>query len=61
MPLPQDDPKQRKPNIEKATELLGWNPTIPLEQGLVKTIEYFDRYLSKAGVGSMTEREVAVG
>ena len=39
--LPQDDPKQRKPNIERATRLLGWQPTIPLAEGLKKTVEYF--------------------
>jgi UDP-glucuronate decarboxylase len=47
-PLPQDDPKQRKPNIEKAVDLLGWKPTVPLEQGLTKTIEYFERLLAKS-------------
>jgi UDP-glucuronate decarboxylase len=41
MPLPQDDPKQRKPNIARAQELLGWNPTIPLREGLEKTVAYF--------------------
>lgn len=41
MALPQDDPKQRKPNIERAQELLGWNPTIPLREGLEKTVAYF--------------------
>jgi UDP-glucuronate decarboxylase len=41
MPLPQDDPKQRRPDITKAQSLLNWNPTINLEQGLIKTIDYF--------------------
>lgn len=41
MPLPQDDPTQRKPVIDLAKEKLGWEPTIPLEEGLMKTIEYF--------------------
>ncbi len=41
LPLPKDDPMQRKPHIERAQELLGWEPTIPLESGLAKTIEYF--------------------
>jgi dTDP-glucose 4,6-dehydratase len=40
-PLPTDDPKQRRPDISKAQRLLGWNPTVHLEEGLVKTIEYF--------------------
>jgi UDP-glucuronate decarboxylase len=41
LPLPQDDPKQRKPDISRAQTLLGWNPTIPLSEGLQKTIAYF--------------------
>jgi UDP-glucuronate decarboxylase len=40
-PLPQDDPKQRKPDIALATSELGWGPTVALEQGLEKTIAYF--------------------
>ena len=40
-PLPQDDPKQRQPNIERASRLLGWSPTIPLAEGLKKTVAYF--------------------
>ncbi len=41
MPLPQDDPKQRQPNIARARELLDWSPTIPLAEGLKKTVAYF--------------------
>jgi UDP-glucuronate decarboxylase len=41
MPLPQDDPLQRCPDITKARELLEWQPTIPLRQGLERTIDYF--------------------
>jgi UDP-glucuronate decarboxylase len=41
MPLPQDDPKQRRPNISQAKSMLKWEPTINLEQGLIKTIDYF--------------------
>jgi UDP-glucuronate decarboxylase len=41
LPLPQDDPKQRQPNITRAQELLGWSPTIPLAEGLKKTVAYF--------------------
>ena len=39
--LPKDDPKQRKPDIQKAKDLLGWEPKVPLNEGLEKTIEYF--------------------
>ena len=45
MPLPGDDPKQRKPDISKAEKLLGWRPTTPLREGLTKTIAYFDELL----------------
>ena len=41
--LPEDDPKVRQPDITRARTLLGWEPKVPLEQGLVKTIEYFKR------------------
>jgi UDP-glucuronate decarboxylase len=39
--LPKDDPKQRQPNITLAKSLLGWEPKIQLEEGLIKTIDYF--------------------
>jgi len=42
--LPQDDPRQRKPDITRAQTLLGWNPTIPLREGLEKTVSYFKEY-----------------
>ena len=45
-PLPLDDPKQRKPVITKARETLGWEPKVPLREGLGKTIHYFDDLLS---------------
>ncbi|MEM7357718.1 MAG: UDP-glucuronic acid decarboxylase family protein [Pseudomonadota bacterium] len=45
-PLPSDDPRQRQPNIDKAREILDWQPTVELEQGLQKTIEYFRQLLS---------------
>jgi len=40
-PLPQDDPKQRQPNISKARKLLKWEPVVPLKKGLAQTIRYF--------------------
>jgi UDP-glucuronate decarboxylase len=45
-PLPQDDPVQRQPDISLAKEKLGWQPTIPLHDGLRTTIEYFEKLLS---------------
>jgi UDP-glucuronate decarboxylase len=46
-PLPTDDPKQRKPDIALAKERLGWEPTVPLNQGLEKTIKYFENFLKE--------------
>ena len=46
MPLPQDDPRQRQPDITRAREQLGWGVTIELREGLVKTIDYFRALLS---------------
>jgi len=41
LPLPEDDPKQRKPDISKARRLLDWEPRVPLDEGLRRTIDYF--------------------
>ena len=46
-PLPGDDPKRRKPDITLAKELLGWEPQVPLDEGLAKTIDYFRTTFSK--------------
>ncbi|OGR18398.1 MAG: NAD-dependent dehydratase [Desulfobacterales bacterium GWB2_56_26] len=46
-PLPNDDPKQRQPDISLAREKLGWNPTVALEEGLKPTIDYFSKIISK--------------
>ena len=46
-PLPVDDPKQRRPNIEKARTLLGWEPKMSLEEGLQHTIDYFATLVQK--------------
>jgi UDP-glucuronate decarboxylase len=48
-PLPQDDPKQRCPNIAKAKRLLDWQPTVPLITGLQETIGYFKEKLQRSG------------
>lgn len=45
--LPVNDPAQRRPDIMKATEVLGWEPTIPLKQGLERAIPYFENVLAE--------------
>jgi UDP-glucuronate decarboxylase len=46
LPLPQDDPRQRRPDISRARQLLHWSPRVTLEEGLQKTIAYFDTLLA---------------
>jgi UDP-glucuronate decarboxylase len=46
-PLPENDPMQRQPDIARARALLDWSPRVPLEEGLVRTIAYFDRLLGQ--------------
>ena len=48
MPLPQDDPKQRQPDISLAKKELDWEPKVQLREGLAKTIEYFDTLLKQS-------------
>lgn len=50
-PLPGDDPRQRKPDISKAKRVLGWEPKVPLREGLARTIEWY-RTLSRAELGA---------
>jgi UDP-glucuronate decarboxylase len=45
-PLPQDDPKQRRPDISQAQRVLGWQPTVQLRDGLVRTIEHFEKVIA---------------
>jgi UDP-glucuronate decarboxylase len=56
-PLPQDDPRQRQPDISKANELLGWKPVTPLEKGLVSAIEYFEVLLRDPGIRQLIEQD----
>jgi UDP-glucuronate decarboxylase len=49
-PLPQDDPSQRQPDIKKARDLLGWEPSISLKEGLIKTIAYFEDLLRESSI-----------
>jgi dTDP-glucose 4,6-dehydratase len=46
-PLPQDDPKQRQPDITKARSLLGWEPKVPLREGLLRSLDYFKTCVAK--------------
>jgi dTDP-glucose 4,6-dehydratase len=48
-PLPEDDPKVRQPDISKARDVLGWEPKVPLEDGLRKTITWFEERLGRGG------------
>ena len=45
-PLPTDDPKVRQPDISLAKKLLGWEPKVPFEEGIVKTLDYFKDFLA---------------
>ncbi|MGK6308323.1 UDP-glucuronic acid decarboxylase family protein [Variovorax sp. DT-64] len=53
-PLPSDDPLQRQPRIELARDILGWQPRVQLEEGLTKTIAYFDRLLGESAALQVT-------
>jgi UDP-glucuronate decarboxylase len=48
-PLPVDDPRQRRPDLSRAKSEFGWAPTIPLADGLKRTINYFDEFLKRGG------------
>jgi UDP-glucuronate decarboxylase len=52
-PRPEDDPRQRRPDISKAQDLLSWTPKTPLKEGLAHTIAYFDKLLSEQGIREM--------
>lgn len=55
-PLPQDDPHQRQPDITKARNLLNWEPSVPLKQGLSKTIGYFENLIHELGTSELAEQ-----
>ncbi|THD68390.1 MAG: SDR family NAD-dependent epimerase/dehydratase, partial [Phenylobacterium sp.] len=55
MPLPQDDPKQRQPDISRAKDLLGWTPGVGLPDGLARTIGYFERLIAEGLVEKAME------
>jgi UDP-glucuronate decarboxylase len=52
-PLPEDDPRQRQPDISRANDLLSWRPKTPLREGLARTIAYFEALLSDQGVRAL--------
>jgi UDP-glucuronate decarboxylase len=53
-PLSIDDPRQRQPDIKLARDTLGWAPSVPLRDGLVKTIAYFEKLVAADRAGAMT-------
>ena len=55
-PLPQDDPRQRKPDITQAKAVLDWQPVVPLEEGLSRTIAYFEGLLSEGAVQTAAQQ-----
>jgi UDP-glucuronate decarboxylase len=59
-PLPENDPKQRQPDISLAQELLGWKPRIALKEGLTSTVAYFERLLSDHGLRALLAKEATV-
>ena len=61
LPLPADDPRQRRPDISKARELLGWQPKIELREGLERTIDYFERAMRAAGRPTRAHRPSSAG
>ena len=58
-PMPQDDPRQRRPDISKASEVLGWSPRVPLAEGLKRTTGYFAELLKDRAIRKRLEREIA--
>ena len=59
-PLPSDAPRHRQPDISKAKAILRWEPKTELREGLAKTIEYFDKMLSKEGTSAFARRRITV-
>jgi UDP-glucuronate decarboxylase len=58
--LPENDPKQRRPDISLAQELLGWKPRVALKEGLTSTVEYFERLLSDNALRAQLAQEETV-
>ena len=60
LPLPKDDPRQRCPDITRAKQLLNWSPKVPLQEGLTRTITYFDNLLSGTNQAEKRVWKIAV-
>src|SRR5262245_36537948 len=58
--LPENDPKQRQPDISLAEELLGWKPRVALKEGLIRTIKYFELLLSDEALRAQLAKEAMV-
>ncbi len=56
-PLPEDDPKQRRPDISRAQEFLSWAPRTPLKEGLIQTVAYFEKLLSEGKIRDQLTKE----
>jgi UDP-glucuronate decarboxylase len=56
-PLPEDDPKQRRPDISRAQEIFSWEPRTPLKEGLIQTIAYFEKLLSDGKMRDLLTNE----
>jgi UDP-glucuronate decarboxylase len=56
-PLPEDDPKQRRPDISRAQEIFSWEPRTPLKEGLIQTIAYFEKLLSDGKMRDLSTNE----
>jgi len=61
LPLPVDDPRQRRPDISRAAEQLGWRPSVSLRDGLEQTIAYFDAVLARRPIGGERPAALAWG
>jgi len=60
-PLPEDDPRHRRPDLARAEATLGWKPSTPLDEGLAKTIAYFDELLASGRSFPNLSRELHRG
>jgi dTDP-glucose 4,6-dehydratase len=60
-PLPTDDPKVRRPDITRARKVLGWEPQVPLREGITRTVEYFRDLQTKSSIGSRTMQSIGPG